>query len=586
MRTNLVPALVVPALAEAPICQETPLPLAPQYKAERRPPVQNRVRLCLIALLWLPLLLLAGNLFAETLARQDFEASPPDTWNYTAAPEGMNRLVWWGRSDQPMGGANAQSGSWYWASWDLDNTEHTLTFESVALPTGYIHSLSFWYYTNGLDPATDYSKYCVEYDTGTQWTNWIPLAPDTDAWTQVLLDVPPYASTLRLKLAASYDGFAKYAHWDNFAITTTPAPPQAPLIYNTSVAQRTDGSKLVDIHYDIFDANNDPCTVSLLLSSDNGATFAEFPNPANLSGDLGDNITNGIEKHIIWNAGADGIAYDASQYKIRIWAEDNNTIPDEFVYVPGGTFTMGNTLGGGNSNELPLHEVTLSSYLIGKYEVTQAEYSQYMQPGSNWTSNYGLGPDYPAYYVSWYAILKYCNLRSMAEGLTPVYTISGSTNPANWGSVPTSNNATWNAAICNWSANGYRLPTEAEWEYAARGGAVTPDYIYSGSNDINTVAWYSGNSGSTTHPVGMLGPNGLSTYDMSGNVWEWCWDWYGDYTSQSQINPTGPGSGSYRLLRGGSWDLTATYCRVSYRYAGGPYHGYDVSGFRLCRAIN
>ena len=262
--------------------------------------------------------------------------------------------------------------------------------------------------------------------------------------------------------------------------------------------------------------------------------------------------------------------------------------PEGFIYVPGGTFTMGDTRGGGSSNELPTHTVTLNSFYIGKYEVTQAEYSQYMQPGASWTSTYGLGDNYPAYYVSWYAILKYCNLRSMAEGLTPVYTISGSTNPANWGTVPTINNTTWNAAICNWSANGYRLPTEAEWEYAARGGTNNPDYLYSGSDDINAVAWYSGNNTPYgSKPVGGKAANGLGLYDMSGNVHEWCWDWYSStYYSVSPVNnPTGPISGSYRLLRGGDWISNAFSCRVTFRYYGhGPYLSNYYNGVRIVRA--
>jgi len=239
----------------------------------------------------------------------------------------------------------------------------------------------------------------------------------------------------------------------------------------------------------------------------------------------------------------------------------------------------------GYSNELPTHSVTLNSFYIGKYEVTQAEYAQYMQPSSSWTSNYGHGDDYPAYYVSWYAIIKYCNLRSLAEGLTPCYTISGSTNPANWGSVPTSNNSTWNAAICNWNANGYRLPTEAEWEYAARGATNTPDYLYSGSDDINAVAWYSGNSGNTSHPVGTKAPNGLGLYDMSGNLYEWCWDWYSSYSSSPSNNPTGPASGSSRVLRGGYGYFSADYCRGAHRNHDAPYGSDYGIGFRLCRAV-
>jgi len=262
--------------------------------------------------------------------------------------------------------------------------------------------------------------------------------------------------------------------------------------------------------------------------------------------------------------------------------------PENFVLVTGGTFTMGDTRGQGDpDDELPTHTVTLNSFYIGKYEVTQAEYSQYMQPGSGWTSSFGLGDNYPAYFVSWYAILKYCNLRSIAEGLTPCYTINGSTDPANWGAVPTSNNSTWNAAICNWNANGYRLPTEAEWEYAARGATNNPDYLYSGSDDINAVAWYDGNnSPSGSKPVGTKAPNGIGTYDMSGNVYEWCWDWYSSsyYNSSLQNNPTGPASGSYRVLRGGGWGGSAYYCRVAYRFSSTPYSS-DAIGFRLCRAV-
>ena len=258
------------------------------------------------------------------------------------------------------------------------------------------------------------------------------------------------------------------------------------------------------------------------------------------------------------------------------------------ILIPGGTFTMGRTSGSGDSDERPTHSVTLSSFYMGKYEVTQAEYAQYMQPSSSWTSHYGLGDNYPAYYASWYAILKYCNLRSMAEGLTPVYSISGSTDPANWGSVPTSANSTWDAAICNWNANGYRLPTEAEWEYAARGATNTPDYLYSGSDDINAVAWYDGNNSPYgSKPVGTKAGNGLGLYDMSGNVFEWCWDWYSSsyYSSSSQNNPTGPASGSYRVPRGGGWYISAHYCRVALRDSYDPYGSGNVIGFRLCRAV-
>lgn len=610
------------------------------------------------------ILLIAGIaiIHAETYTQQSFEATTVDTWSCTAVPDGMTRLFWWGTTDQPMGGASAQSGAWYWGSWDLDNVESSLTFPAIALPIGYTYTLSFYYYTNGLVAPGEYSKYSVAYDNGTQWTNWTTLTPDTDAWTQVSLALPAYASQVRLKVAASHNGFAKYAHWDAFSIARTAAPPAAPLLYNTSVAQRTDGSGLVDIYYDVFDTNGDNSTVSLQLSADNGASFTLTPAPANLSGDFGASITNGTSKHIIWNAKAEAVDFDNNQYKLLITAEDNSyppvaepvftpgagvytstqnvtitcatpgaeiryttdgseptessalysspiylnhnktlkakafksawmpsttstavytiPVPTNFTLVPGGMFTMGDTRD--NSDPLPLHSVTISTFIMGKYEVTQGEYQTIM--GSNPASDYGVGATYPVHYVNWYSAIKYCNLRSMNEGLTPVYTISGSTNPTAWGTVPTSGNATWDAAICNWTANGYRLPTEAEWEFAARGGTATPDYLYSGSDDINAVAWYAPNAGSTSHPVGTKAANALGIFDMTGNVWEWCWDRWGAYSSTPQTNPQGAVSGSYRLFRGGYWGDNVTYCRITGRHYNPNYNIFNI-GFRVCRAV-
>ena len=241
-------------------------------------------------------------------------------------------------------------------------------------------------------------------------------------------------------------------------------------------------------------------------------------------------------------------------------------LPMEMVLVPGGTFIMGDTRGGGSMTELPTHSVTLNSFYIGKYQVTQAQYANFIRPGSCWTQDHGLGDDYAAYCISWYDAILYCNLRSMAEGFTPVYSISGSTDPADWDSFSTGFSTIWNAAICNWDADGYRLPTEAEWEYAARGATNTPNYLYSGSDEINEVAWHLGNnSPDGIKPVGTKAPNGIGTYDMSGNVLEWCWEWYGSnyYLLSPLNNPQGPTSGYYRVQRGGSWFLIDYYSRVA-----------------------
>lgn len=262
-------------------------------------------------------------------------------------------------------------------------------------------------------------------------------------------------------------------------------------------------------------------------------------------------------------------------------------VPKGFVYVPGGTFTMGDTRGEGESDELPTHSVTLDPFYMGKHLLTQAEYAAIM--GSNPAHDYGEGDDYPVYYVSWYSALKYCNLRSMAEELSPCYTIDDSIDPADWGDVPTSSNSTWNAAICDFGANGYRLPTEAEWEYAARGTTNDPDYLYSGSNNIDAVAWYIDNTSPSlapdysSKPVGTKARNALGLYDMSGNVYEWCWDWYSSYSADAQNNPTGPASESSRVRRGGYYESAAIYCRVSFRAHNDPSSYFRGIGFRLCR---
>ena len=267
----------------------------------------------------------------------------------------------------------------------------------------------------------------------------------------------------------------------------------------------------------------------------------------------------------IWELYADNITAGS-----REWEDDNSHIYDSYrikafyqeyeseysnvvslglenmIYVEGVTFDMGDHFNEGNVNELPVHDVTLSSFYISKYEVTQGEYEELM--GSNPAHDYGVGDDYPVYYVSWYDAVTYCNELSIDVGLTPCYDLSD-----------------WS---CDFSANGFRLPTEAEWEYAARGGVNwTDNYKYSGTtDDLGDYAWY-GNPSGQTHEVGTKEPNQLDIYDMSGNVWEWCNDWYLDsyYSSSPITNPTGPDSGSYRVLRGSGWVQDADFCRVASR---------------------
>ena len=231
--------------------------------------------------------------------------------------------------------------------------------------------------------------------------------------------------------------------------------------------------------------------------------------------------------------------------------------PEGYVGVEGGRFQMGST--DGDRDEKPVHSVTVGSFYMKATEVTQKEWKEVM--GTN-PSRFK-GDNRPVENVNWFDAVKYCNALSKKEGRTPVYRINGS------------------SVTANWSADGYRLPTEAEWEYAARGGKNSRGYKYSGSNSVGGVGWYNVNSGSKTHPVGQKQANELGLYDMSGNVWEWCWDWYGDYSSGSQRDPSGPPSGSLRVTRGGSWDYVGRRLRSAYRRGHSPGDSSGILGFRL-----
>jgi formylglycine-generating enzyme required for sulfatase activity len=242
--------------------------------------------------------------------------------------------------------------------------------------------------------------------------------------------------------------------------------------------------------------------------------------------------------------------------------------------VPAGTFMMGSN--DGFDDEKPLQRVTISkAFSIGKYEVTQKEWwdvmgttiaQQWTAAGNSGSPTRGVGDNYPMYCVSWYEAVEYCNKRSVKEGLRPAYTVNG-------------NEVTWNR-----KANGYRLPTDAEWEYAARSGGIDT-YTYAGSNNAGSVAWYEDNSGWSTQPVGKKQANSLGIHDMSGNVWEWCWDWYssGSYGRGSVTDPTGAASGTNRVRRGGSWDYHLRYVRCAYRHYDPPANRGSYLGFRVAR---
>lgn len=226
------------------------------------------------------------------------------------------------------------------------------------------------------------------------------------------------------------------------------------------------------------------------------------------------------------------------------------SVPFTMVKVTGGTFQMGGTAEQGDDvtkYELPIHSVTLSDYYIGETEVTQALWRAVMGDNPSYFKKDSVNKEdvFPVEHVTYLQCDTFLRKLSVLTGKT------------------------------------FRLPTEAEWEYAARGGNKSNGYKYSGSNSIDSVAWYKENSGNSTHPVKQKNPNELGLYDMSGNVQEWCSDWRADYKDTAQVNPTGPEKGSYRIMRGGNWLYDATYCRVSKRYEDGQTHKYFINGLRL-----
>ena len=260
---------------------------------------------------------------------------------------------------------------------------------------------------------------------------------------------------------------------------------------------------------------------------------------------------------------------------ITLFAFKNTLIETDLIQVKGGTFKMGskNSDTSAELDEQKEHSVILNTFEISKFEVTVWEWKQFIKankmkmpikPSWGWQDNY------PINGITWNEAIAYCNWLSTKEKLQPCYSKKGPN------------------FVCNFKANGYRLPTEAEWEFAAKGGTNSKGFRYSGSDKLEDVAWYKAYSNGQPHTVGTKLPNELGIYDMSGNVWEWCWDWYNKdfYKLEKGDNPKGPEMGERRTVRGGSWDSKSNYVRPANRISTIPSKTHEFYGFRIARTIS
>ncbi len=340
-------------------------------------------------------------------------------------------------------------------------------------------------------------------------------------------------------------------------------------------ATRRPGTKVVDITYDLAAPSVGSAVVTLEVSSDGGATWT-VP-VASATGAVGGSVTPGTGKAIVWNAGADWPQSYSTQMQFRVVADD--LVPQGFSSIPGGSFTMGRT-SGDTDVDAPSITVTVSPFYMQQTETTEAQWDEVRTWGlSNGYTDLAMGggkdTNHPVQAITWWDVVKWCNARSEKEGLTPVYTVSGAvmrtgtTEPA-----------------ANWSVNGYRLPTEAEWEKAARGGLSgkrfpwgtdtishaeanyggSPEIVYDQSRNYHPS--YKDANAPYTAPVGSFEANMYGLYDVAGNVWEWCWEWYGPHyytTSNGTTNPRGPESGSVRVRRGGSSQTSSPEARCGAR---------------------
>ncbi|MDB6024771.1 MAG: hypothetical protein JWM68_994 [Verrucomicrobiales bacterium] len=428
-------------------------------------------------------------------------------------------------------------------------------------------------------PGTNYS---VLRSTELGSPAWLLAANLTAATTSTAV-----TATIN-RTAANYFAVAQLAH-SGLALTNVIAVPRT-------------GTSLVDIYFNLSDVYGGAASISVLISTDGGQTYHAAA--ASFSGDVGDGVNPGTGLHIVWDAGADWSVLAAATVRIKIVA-DRSLIGPDLALIPAGAFSMGDSKGEGLSCELPTHTVNVSAFYLGRHEVTKALWDDVTQ----WATNHGYTFDnagvaaaanLPIQQVSWHDAVKWCNARSEKESFPPAYFVDKA-----WTSVYRTGQVNLKEANVRWNGAGYRLPTEAEWEKAARGGLVGKRFPFGDTiTQVEANYWstsfesFDVNNAPGPHPqalaypnvlpTGSFRPSGYGVYDMAGNTWEWCWDlygdaWYSDARSSSD-NTRGPSSASWggdRVYRGGSGVDIAWKSRVANRADAPPRFAMGHFGFRV-----
>jgi formylglycine-generating enzyme required for sulfatase activity len=342
----------------------------------------------------------------------------------------------------------------------------------------------------------------------------------------------------------------------------------------------TSSAGVITVCYDVQPTNDrvllKAIRLTVLRDGDDGQPPLRItPKSSHTQGAIGTNVSFGVGQCIVWRCKQGGYIFKET---IGVDLEADYTLQEapcepETVLVEGGSFMMGSN---DYDDEKPIHKVTLSSFRMGKYEITVKQFRCFIESSGYQTDAEKYGDSYVYENNDWHS----------KKGVTWKCDVAGTVRPSSEENHPVIH-VSWNdaTAYCEWlskkTGKTTRLPTEAEWEYAAKGGRLSQNYKYSGSNELNDVAWYRDNADKKTHVVGGKKQNELGLYDMSGNVWEWCQDWYDSYSSNAIENPKGAATGFFRVNRGGSWGNYSGDCRPSARSRDTPTYRFFTIGFRL-----